>query len=128
MPELHINKFSPLIERKKNAQAWYEEFKKKGEKRMLIEGVERGDRDSHDQATLLLERYPDEALPALKAGIKAAKESLSRNPLVVSLASMKGDGPLPLLLIEVNEGPYSYGRLAAAKSLHQRGRPKAWHL
>ena len=75
----NLTKDHKTAEAKKNAQAWYEEFKQKGEKRMLIEAVERGDRDNHDQATLLLEKYPDEALPALKDGIKATKNSGSRD-------------------------------------------------
>jgi hypothetical protein len=120
----YLTKDNKAAEAKKKVQAWYDEFQKKGEKRMLIEAVERGDRDSHHQATLLLERYPDEALPALKAGIKAAKDSWSRDLLVASVAGIKGDSPLPLLLAEVKEGPYSYGRVVAAKSLHQRGRPE----
>lgn len=120
----YLTKDRKTGEAKKKVEAWYEEFQKKGEKRMLIEAVERGDRDSHDQARLLVERYPDEALPALKAGIKAARNSSSRDLLVASVARMKGDGPLPLLLAEVKDGPYSYGRLVTAQSLHLRGRPE----
>ena len=69
----------------------------------------------------LLERYPDEALAALKAGLKAARNSSSRDLLVASLTHIKGDGPLPLLLVEVKEGPYCYGRLLAAMNLHEPG-------
>src|SRR5262249_55503082 len=32
------------------------------------------------------------------------------------------DAPVPFLLSELKEGPYTYGRLVAARSLHRRGR------
>jgi hypothetical protein len=120
----YMTKDGKAAETKKKVQAWNDEFQKKGEKQMLIEAVERGDGDSHSQANLLLEKYPDAALPAIKAGLKAAKESWSRDRLVAAAAGIKGDSPLPLLLSEVKEGPYSYGRLVAAKSLHERGQPE----
>jgi hypothetical protein len=109
---------------RRNAEAWYAELQKKGEKRLLIEATERGDEQSHEQATRLVERYPDVALQAILVGVKAAHDSWSRDLLVATVGEIKGDGPLPFLLQEVSEGPYSSGRLFAAESLHKRGRPE----
>src|SRR5262249_33758775 len=100
------------------------ELQKKGEKRFLIEAVERGDRNSYDQARRLLERYPDAALPAILAGIKAAGGRSTRDLLVAVAAEVKGDAPIPFLLTELKEGPEEYGRVLAARSLHERGRPE----
>jgi hypothetical protein len=111
-------------ETKKTVRAWYAELQKKGEKRLLIEATERGDQASYGQAERLVERYPDAALPAILAGIKAAKTSRTRDLLVAVAAGIKDDSPLPFLLREVTEGPFAYGRLLAARSLHERGRPE----
>src|SRR5262249_20699457 len=63
-------------ETKKQYQAWWAEFQKKGEKQMLIEGVQAGDYHSLRQGRMLLERYPDAALDALvQGGAKAANAS-----------------------------------------------------
>jgi hypothetical protein len=112
-----------VADAKRKVQAWYDEIQKKGEKRFLIEATERGDGDSYNQALRLIERYPDAALPAILAGIKAAKDEEHRELLVDAVGTIKGDGPLPFLLREVREGPSAYGRVVAAEALHKRGRP-----
>ncbi|HYT92499.1 MAG TPA: hypothetical protein VEL76_27535 [Gemmataceae bacterium] len=111
-------------ETKKAVQQWYEELKQKGEKQLLIEAVARGNRDSYDQATRLVERYPKDALPALLAGVKAAKDRWTRDLLVATIAELQQDAVLPFLFRELKEGPSAYGRLLAARSLHKRGRPE----
>ncbi len=118
----YMSKDKQADETKKKVQQWYDEFRKKGEKQLLIESVERADSDSHKQATRLREKYPDAAMTTILAGIKAAKESRTRDLLVAALTEIKGDGPVPFLLTEVKEGPYSYGRVVAARGLHERGR------
>ncbi len=102
--------------------AWYNEVRKKGEKRMLIEGVEKGDANSTGLGHRLLEKYPDEALPALTAGARAARDGWTRSYLVELASWVKGDGPLPFLSAEVKDGPYRASRVAAAWGLHKHGR------
>jgi hypothetical protein len=114
----YMSKDEKTSETKEKIQEWYSEFQKKGEKRMLIEAVEKGDRDSHDQARRLLERYPDAALAPILAGIKAAKDSDTRDMLVAAATQIENDSPLPFLLTEVKEGPFACGRFLAAESLH----------
>jgi hypothetical protein len=107
---------------KKRVQDWYEELKKNGAQRMLVEATEKGDWQSVAQAKMLLKRYPDAASASILAGAKAAKEDWARTELVKIAAQIKGDGPLPFLLSEVKDGPFLGSRLAAAEALHKRGR------
>ncbi len=109
----------------KEIQKWYLEFLKKGEKQMLMEGVERGDFDSCDQAIRLLRKYPNSALPTILEGIKATQDIGTRNLLVAVLTKIQDDKVLPFLLKEIHEGPFAKGRMLAADSLHRRGRPEA---
>src|SRR5262249_26963975 len=76
------------------------------------------------QAQRLVEKFPQAALPALRAGAKAAKWSQTRVALVKAAGEIKGGTPLPFLTDEVKNGPYLASRLAAARCLHDRGRPE----
>jgi hypothetical protein len=55
----------------KLAEAWWAEFQKKGEKQMLVEGVEAGDDNTISEANRLVAHYPDAASAALVKGIRA---------------------------------------------------------
>jgi hypothetical protein len=110
-------------ESKKKVKAWYAELQKKGEKRLLIEATERGDKASYEQAKLLVSRYPDAALPAIVAGVEAAADGWTRGELVAVTAEIKDDGPVAFLLREAKEGRFAYSRFAAARCLDERGLP-----
>jgi hypothetical protein len=109
---------------KARAQQWYDEFQRKGEKQQLIDAVARGDNQSSAQAQRLVEKYPEAALPALQAGMKAATSNWVRADLVRLSRDLNDDGALALLLREAKEGPSRASRLAAAEALHKRGRPE----
>jgi hypothetical protein len=109
---------------KARAQQWFAEFQRKGEKQQLIEAVARGDKQSFAQAQRLVKKYPEAALPALQAGMKAATSNWVRADLVRLSRDLNDDGALVLLLREVKGGPSRASRLAAAEALHQRGRPE----
>ena len=98
--------------RKAAAQAWWLEFKQKGEKAMLVEGTERGDDDSPAQAALLIKTHPQEAVAAVPVGAQRATNSWVRSRLVELTDS------IPFLKEEVRHGPTLPCRLAAAKRLH----------
>ena len=66
---------------KKEAESWYAEFKKKGEKQMLIEAVERGEEADVAIAERLAEKYPAAAIAALAKGVSRAKSSWVRHEL-----------------------------------------------
>lgn len=109
-------------ETKKKAQAWYGELQRKGEKRLLIEGTERGDTES--ATPRLVQRYPEVAWPVISSCIRAAKHSYPRRALVYAGAQLKSDEPLPFLLQEVRNGPFLGSRRQAAEALRSRGRPE----
>jgi hypothetical protein len=109
---------------KEGARAWWAEVQKKGEKAVLVEATAKGDRNSPYQGERLLERYPDAALPALTVGAKASRERWVREALVALSGKVKGNACLPFLLAELKDGPFLAGRLAAARGLHERGRPE----
>ena len=118
-------------ETKKKVEAWYAELRQKGEKQVLIEATQRGD---SRQAERLVERYPDAALPALLSGIHPIGDSWSRGPLVALVGRIKSGDSLSFLLKEVSDGLSIYGRLAAARALHERDRSEGvqamiaeWH-
>ncbi len=109
---------------KQQVSAWYAELQKKGEKRVLLEATEVGDRHAAYLAERLVEKYPDEALSALIAGARKANETWIRADLVRLAGQIKGDTPVEFLLEELKNGPTSDCRLAAAKAIHKRGRPE----
>jgi len=113
---LNSSKDGKPLTTKVAAEAWWEEFKQKGEKVMLIAGTERGDWDSPQQAELLAKRYPHEAISAVAQGARRATNSWVRTRLV-ELASST-----PFLTDEVTQGPTLGSRLAAAKGLRHQGK------
>jgi len=103
---------------------WLAEFRKKGEKQMLIEGTTAGDESSPFQARRLVEKYPDAALTALAAGARNSA-GRTREELVGIAGELPGDGPVPFLLEEMNNGKDHVSRVTAAAALLKRGRPEA---
>jgi hypothetical protein len=104
-------------------RAWYAELLRKGEKRMLIEAVERGDGNSSSQGALLLERYPLDALTALVKGARVPRDYPPiREELVALICRVRGDEPLGFLLEEIKKGPCVVSRVAAAQGLNARNR------
>jgi hypothetical protein len=109
---------------KAEVRAWYVELQRKGERLLLMEAAARGDDNSSEQGKRLLRRYPKDALAPLIAGAESAKSGPVRATLVSLAGSIKGNDALQFLLAELKEGPLAEARLAAARSLHERGRPE----
>jgi hypothetical protein len=59
---------------KEQLKAWLGQVQAKGYKQVLSQGVETGDEQAPGQALLLVEKYPEDALDALKKGYDAAKK------------------------------------------------------
>jgi hypothetical protein len=74
---------------------------------------------------LLVEKYPDDALPALIAGARNATESRIREGLTQLAGDLKGGGPVDFLREQLKSGSTPEVRLAAAKALHKRGHGEA---
>src|SRR5262249_516882 len=67
---------------KERAERWWQEFQKKGEKQVLIEGTRRGDRDSYLNAERLVKKFPGAAFDPLCEGIRSAKEDWIRSNML----------------------------------------------
>jgi hypothetical protein len=111
--------------RKAAIQGWYADLQSKGEKRLLIEAAGRGDDNSPSQGELLLQKYPQEALPALIRGARQARGyPPTRADLVGLVGRVRTDKALAFLLEEVKKGPFVVSRLAAPRALHAQDRPE----
>ena len=92
------------------AERWWREYQRKGEKQMLIEGVEAGDDDSNEQARRLVARYPEAALePIVKSAHKHKKATL-----LDIAGNIKDDRVLPFMIEEL-QSPDQDMRIAAAR-------------
>ena len=106
-------------------QAWWDEFQKKGEKQMLVDGVSSGEWDPAAQADMLVARYPNAAAAALMQGIKAADPFYvwTRAHLLERLGKLPSSpATTDFLMEEMLHGPQLRGRVAAARVLRQRGK------
>jgi hypothetical protein len=110
---------------KRNVRAWWEQIQKKGEKQMLIEGVERGDYNVISQANRLLSKYPDDALPAIARGAMKTQEVSTRHGLIQLVGRIKGDAPVPFLMEQMKQGATLGLRVAAARELLRHLRPES---
>src|SRR5262249_50728652 len=109
-----------VAETKMKIQAWWAEFQKKGEERMLIEATVAGNWDSVASAKMLQERYPQAALDALNKGIAAAKEPWVQRYLTEIAAKLNGDQVVISLRRQL-KAETLMARVAAARALRERG-------
>ncbi len=112
---------------KERAERWWREFQKKGERRTLIEGTQRGDRDSYLNAERLVKKFPEAAFEPLRDGIRAAKEDWIRSNMLNYLRELK-DGRVIPFLREQAQGPHLYARVNALEGLLEREQGEAAEL
>jgi HEAT repeat protein len=105
---------------KRNVQEWWKEFRQKGEKQMLIEGVRSGDFESPRQAERLVKKYPESAVPAIRQGVKNAKDDWICGDLVRIVTQLKDESSTAFLQEQLH-GTYLLSRVAAARGLFDRG-------
>lgn len=101
---------------KAEAEKWWQGIAEKGEQQVLIEAVNRGDRDSPVQAKKLAQQYPDVALAAIVQGTKSSRSTWVRNSLQ-KLASDFGDPATPFLVQEMMSAPELESRVSAGSLL-----------
>jgi hypothetical protein len=70
--ELH--KQGKPAEVKNAAESWWQEFQKKGERQMLIEGTKAGDKNSQSQADTLLAKFPKDAMAAIGHAVRNSED------------------------------------------------------
>jgi len=105
---------------KERAEKWWQEFQKKGEKQILIEGTRRGDRNSYENAERLVEKYPEAAFEPLRDGIRASRESWICSNMLNYMRQLK-DERLVAFLVEQAKGPHLFARVNAMEGLMERG-------
>jgi hypothetical protein len=113
------------VQAQDEAQAWWDEFQKKGEKQMLLDAVSIGGEDAAAQGKLLSERYPEAAAAALIRGASAAKNAWTRTTLVEEIGELPDASTAEFLQDEMLNGPQIQARVAAAYQLRQRGKREA---
>jgi hypothetical protein len=106
---------------KKRAQAWWQDYQRKGERRMLIKSARAGNWTSARQAEKLAMKYPGEALEAICIGIHRAQHEWIRNDLVRCLGIVCDKRKKDVLLEEMRVSPYLSTQVAAACELLSQG-------
>lgn len=104
---------------KKEAARWWQEFQKKGEKQMLIEGTERGDRSSAEQGRRLAAKFPADALAPIITGLRKCKNEWQRNSLVHSAGELSAEQATAFLMEELKTA-FPLVRVTAARALVPR--------
>ncbi|HET6246357.1 MAG TPA: hypothetical protein VFE47_01565 [Tepidisphaeraceae bacterium] len=107
---------------KHQAQQWWEQVQKKGEKQVLVEAVASGDDTTAAQAERLVKKYPDAALDAIAQGVEKTKSDWLGVRLVEASGELKGDSALPFLTHQLTNGASIDVRVAAATILRARGK------
>jgi hypothetical protein len=106
---------------RQQAEAWWGEVQRKGEKQLLIEATAAGGDRSLAPARNLAEKYPDAALEAIEAGVRATSEDARRSELIEVAGRLPGKKAASFLKAELVGGKGIYSQLAAARALHEAG-------
>ncbi len=89
-------------------------------KQVLIEQTTAGGEAGRDPARRLVEKYPDAALPAIEAGIRATPNDGYRCDYVAAAAGLlPGDAAAAFLKTQLAPGTGLYSQVAAAKALRE---------
>jgi hypothetical protein len=108
---------------REQAEAWWEEVQKKGEKQTLIDTVVSGGEWGSNAARRLVEKYPDAAIQAIEAGCNATPEDGVKCDYVDVASGLPGDLPVAFLKSKLTPDNGPYTQAAAAKALFARGKP-----
>jgi hypothetical protein len=110
---------------RQQAEAWWREVSGTGEKQTLIKTASAGRGKGLEAARRLVEKYPDDALPAIEAALKATPEPGYRGEYVEVAGLLPGDKPLAFLRAQLTPDHDFYSQVYAARALFQRGQPEA---
>jgi WD40 repeat protein len=105
----------------KAAREWWDKFKATDERSYLVSAVSSGEADGAARAERLVERFPDAAFAALKAGVAAAKTPRVRAYLVAVAGQLTKDDPTELPQTEAAADRPLPVRIAATRGLLRRG-------
>ena len=102
-----------------------DEVQNKGEKQVLTDAAALGGQPGCTAARMLVEKYPDGAMPTIETGFRATSIDGVRRDYVKAAAQLPGDVPMPFLKssLTLDNGPFT--RMYAAEALNARGDPEA---
>lgn len=107
----------PILER---LEAWWKDYQETGELGVLAKGVRRADEQSRQKASLLIEKYPKDALaPILDAIGNPAGSASTRASLISLVPQVDGGGRVEFLRTWLNRDPTLHGRVMAANALRE---------
>ena len=107
---------------KKQVEAWWKEVKTKGEKQVLIEAVMSGDDNSAYQAQVLIEKYPDSAVEAIRKGLAKSTREWTSQQMISLLTKHGSDESEELIRQQLLDGKKLPIRITAAQALMRTGR------
>lgn len=110
---------------RQQAEAWWKEVQGKGEKQTLIAATSVGGADGLRAARTLAEKFPEAALPAIAAGIRASREEGYRGEYVEVAGKIPGDQALAFLRAQLTPEHGAYSHAYAAEALLARGQAGA---
>jgi hypothetical protein len=110
---------------RQQAEAWWAEIQSKGEKQVLIKRTASGSGGGLMAARKLAEKYPDAAIEAIEAGIRATKEEGYRGEYVEVAGSIPGEAAEAFLKSKLGPGSGLYSQVYAADALFARGKTDA---
>jgi hypothetical protein len=115
---------------RQQAEAWWAEVQKKGEKGYLVEVTRSGGEAGAAAARRLAEAFPDEAIPAVEVGVRAGTSGTQpggteagRGEYVDAAAKISGDRPLAFLQSMLAPENGLSAQMRAAEALLMRRRP-----
>ena len=107
---------------KKQIEAWWKEVKTKGEEQVLVEAVMTGDDNSSNQAQVLVKKYPDSAVEAIRKGLAKSTREWTSKRLIAVLAQHGSDKAEELIRQQLLNGKKLPIRITAAQALMRTGR------
>jgi len=106
------------------AERWWCDYKIKGEKQMLIEGVAAGVLDSGEKAHRLIDKYPEVALAAITQGSRRSKKAWVKLELFEAAKRLKEPAAVKFLRVQLKDSSRQV-RAAACLELLMREKNEA---
>lgn len=106
------------------AEAWWAESKEKGERQRLIDATAMGGASALRAAPMLIEKYPNDAIAAIKTGIRAPESASYQSQLLEIAARLPGEAPVELMQSMLAGDNRFFARVHASEWLMMHGHPE----
>jgi hypothetical protein len=102
-------------------QSWWADVQGRGDRQVLIDATTAGNQAGLEAARRLIQAYPDAAIDAIAAGIRATPTDGTRSEYVEAAGALPGETPVAFLRATMAPENGLYSRIAAANILFDRG-------